>query len=420
MTLHKQKGMAARRVWPLFVVIGGALGCVAPAFAQQDEDGRYSSVLDLPRKGYEPRTIQMGALVLRPELDVDGEYDSNIYAAQSNKVDDFILIAAPRLDFNLDHDTLQFGAETFATFRRYADRTSEDSTTFGGKAHLTLKPTAMSSLAGGIGLVRAMEDRGDPEARILTGIGPRRFNDFSGELSYRITGARLGVQASGEVHKFNYLSALDDERDHTSYRGALRGVYRMSALMSLFMQGYVNRRAFRLATDNEGIGRNATTYGGSLGVQIDPGGKLRGEANAGVFRFDPDDTILKPYTGIQFGANLSYALTPRSAITFSAFRGDVATVRNGATARTDTRLVLGLDQEVRHNLLYKMAVSWRETNFRGTSEQQRVWGGNAELEYLFNRHVSLAASGRYAHRNSNVPGQDYERFRAGLVLRLKY
>src|SRR3546814_8433728 len=92
---------------------------------------------------------------------------------------------------------------------------------------ITLRPSAMSTLGGGLGFERQVEDRGDPESRTLTDIGPRRLNDFSGNAFYRLTEARLGVQASGEVHKLNYLRSLDDERDYTSYRGALRGFYRM-------------------------------------------------------------------------------------------------------------------------------------------------------------------------------------------------
>src|SRR3546814_8261422 len=82
----------------------------------------------------------------------------------------------------------------------------------------------------------------------------------------------------------------------------------------------------------------------------DLGGKLRGELNVGVFRFDPKDRTLKPYTGLQFAAAMSYAIRPRTAITLDAFRGDVATVRTGALARTDTRIGIGVQQEVRHNL----------------------------------------------------------------------
>src|SRR3546814_8992194 len=98
-------------------------------------------------------------------------------------------------------------------------------------------------------------------------IGPRRLNDFSGNAFYRLTGARLGVQASGEVHKLNYLRSLDDERDYTSYRGALRGFYRMSPLINLYVQGYVNRRDFRQAADDAGVNRDASTFGGTVGAE---------------------------------------------------------------------------------------------------------------------------------------------------------
>src|SRR3546814_18228663 len=102
-------------------------------------------------------------------------------------------------------------------------------------------------------------------------------SDLSGNAFYRLTGARLGVQASGEVHKLNYLRSLDDERDYTSYRGALRGFYRMSPLINLYVQGYVNRRDFRQAADDAGVNRDASTFGGTVGAEFDPGGKLRGE-----------------------------------------------------------------------------------------------------------------------------------------------
>src|SRR3546814_4141930 len=90
----------------------------------------------------------------------------------------------------------------------------------------------------------------------------------------------------------------------------------------------------------------------------------------------------------------------------------------GALARTDTRIGIGVQQEVRHNLLFNAGLSWRQTDYRGTSDQtQRIWGGNVEAEYLLNRHLSIAAMGWYKHRNSDAPDEDYERFRAGLELR---
>src|SRR3546814_14346812 len=89
------------------------------------------------------------------------------------------------------------------------------------------------------------------------------------------------------------------------------GLYRISPPINLYVQGYVNRRDFRQAADDAGVNRDASTFGGTVGAEFDPGGKLRGELNVGVFRFDPKDRTLKPYTGLQFAAAMSYAIRPQ-------------------------------------------------------------------------------------------------------------
>src|SRR3546814_7133977 len=75
-----------------------------------------------------------------------------------------------------------------------------------------LRPSAMSTLGGGLGFERQVEDRGDPESRTLTDIGPRRLNDFSGNAFYRLTGARLGVQRS-EEHTSELQSLMRNSSD---------------------------------------------------------------------------------------------------------------------------------------------------------------------------------------------------------------
>ena len=43
-----------------------------------------------------------------------------------------------------------------------------------------------------------------------------------------------------------------------------------------------------------------------------------------------------------------------------------------------------------------------------------------QLEYSLNRRVAIAADVRYAKRASSNPFDEFERIRAGLVLRLHY
>lgn len=418
--MHNQRRISANPHWPILALLPGALACAAPAFAQQ-ADNRFDSLDALPREGYEPRTIRSGSLVIRPELDIGGEYDSNLFADNSGEVDDVALVATPRIAFKLDRQLWEWSLQADTTLRRYVDNSSENSTTFGVKSDIVARPTETTRLGGGVGFVRAAEERGDPEARLTTGNGPRLFNDLAGNLYARMGGRRVGVQVSGEVEQFDYLSAIDNGRDRVEYRAGLRGYYRATELVSVFAEGFASWRNYRLATDDNGITRDSKSYGVNAGVQIDPGGKVRGEAYAGVFRFDPDDPLLKRHTGVELGANLFYSATERTTFTLEAFRGDVGTVRLGATGRTDTRVRLGIEQEARHNLLIKAGATYKETQFRGLDgSNQQKWGGDLEVEYLLNRHASLAATAIHLYRNSDGPAEDYVRFRGGLALRLKY
>jgi hypothetical protein len=418
--MHKHVDIAARSCWPMLAALWAVMATTGPALAQIEEDGFRTRRPALP-EGYEPRTLRTGSLVIRPELDLLGYYDSNIYADESGETDDFVLTAVPRLSAAIENEKLQWTAEGYTALHRYIDNSSENSTTFGAMSRVVAMPTEQFRLGGGVSFARVAEDRGAPEGRTDPGIGPRIYNDLGGELFAGVRGSRLGVQLRGEVEKLDYRSAADNERDRTTYVGSVRGLYQMSALFSFFAQGDVRRREYRLSSAITGIDRDSTTFGGVLGVQIDPGGKVQGEAYAGVYRFDADDPLISKHTGFQLGAGLDYALTPRTTITLTAFRGDAATVQPGANGRTDTRVRLGFKQEVRHNIRIASGLEWRKVEYRGLVDQdQDKWAADVEVEYLLNRYMAVAAIGRYNGRQSEVQGQDYNRFQAGLALRLRY
>lgn len=419
------KRRPAGRPWSMFALLPVLLAQAPQALAQetiaQKVSDDFDPVSSLPREGYEPRTIRSGLLVIAPELDVGAEYDSNLFADNSGETDDVALLATPRIKFSLDGDVVSWNARTYATLRRYADVSSENSTTFGAQSKFTVRATERFTFGGGGQFLREAEDRGDPEGRLATAPGPRMFHDASGNLYARLQGSRLGVQVGGEVRHLNYLSAVDAVRDRTEYRGSVRGFYKATPITNVYGEVFAGRRNHRLSVDDGGIDRDSKTYGANAGVQIDPGGKVQGGAYAGYFRFDPDDASLRKHSGLEFGANLSYSMSERTNLRLDAFRGDVGTVRIGATGRTDTRLRLGWEQEIRHNLLLNAGLSWRETRFRGlNSSSQQKWGGDMELEYLVNRHVGVVATVNHIYRDSDEPASDYVRFRGGLALRLRY
>jgi hypothetical protein len=400
------------------VGLGIVMPFATPALAQQTD--RPASVLDLAAQEYQPIGIRLGKIRIDPELDARIEYDNNIYAEATGKDDDWKTVVSPRLTGTYDGGAVQMTARAAGTFRRFFDNKTENSSAGLADLKLGWRPGEDTSIQAGGGWERSIEDRGDPEARNFIGIGPRRIDIFHGEMSASHDIGRIGFDIEASARHLDHVSALDAERDHDVYAGSARLRYRLSGLISVFGQGFITRRDFRLATDLSGINRDAKTFGGRAGVAIDPGGTLRGDFGIGVFRFDPSDSTLKGRTGLSVEGSLIFQPTQRIAFTLDAFQGDVATLRAGALARTDSRVQIGMQSEARHNLRWSLAAFYRRSNFVGTPVKERTIGGLFEAEYLIDRRFSVAATVRYGDRSSDDPTESYTRLRGGVELRVRF
>src|SRR3546814_16040850 len=82
--MQRQMGKGALYFWPVMAALGGVISA-APAFAQNADKLRLKSVLDLPRAGYEHRTLHAGTIILRPALTVRGQFASTLYAAATEE-----------------------------------------------------------------------------------------------------------------------------------------------------------------------------------------------------------------------------------------------------------------------------------------------------------------------------------------------
>ncbi|BAV65638.1 outer membrane beta-barrel protein [Sphingobium cloacae] len=388
-----------------------------PAGAQELD--RATPLLEAPKE-YQARPIQIGPVSAFVGGDVRLEYDSNIYALPSDKIDDMRATLAPRVNLALESDRFELAAEGSAVIRRYFDNKTENSEA--GKAELAgvYRFSETDSINAAIEWQRLVEQRGEPESQTDPATSPRRYDRLRGELAYNHIGSRITIGLKGTALRNNALARIDEERDFDQYSGQARIGYRVSGIMSAFGEGFIVVRDFDLPFDTSGIDRDSRTYGARVGLAFEPGGLLSGEAAVGVFRFKPDDPAQDSRTGLSVSAALVYAPTPRLAITLDGFRGDVATVRTGARSRTDTRLRLGVQSEVRHNLRLQGSLLYRRSNFVGTGQHERTLAGIVELEYLLSRHIALALMARIADRSSTRPADEFDRAIFGAEIRFQF
>lgn len=403
-------------------LIAAALIVTLPAAGVQAQpERRGSSPLVLPRPGLDPVVRRIGTAELRLTADASVMYDTNVYATSANGRDELKAIISPRAQIDWQSATTALHLEGYGDLRRYFDLSRENSTEFGIGAEATTRPGANQSLTSQLRYDRLVQLRTDPEARAPVSVSPRKINVVSGEVGYSYRSGPIEVRVTPGFDRYAFLDRSERDRSLASVRGAARITYQGAAPVGFFLEGFGTRRDFDLRTDFSGVDRDATTYGALVGVSRDVSGRLRGSIGAGVFRTDQDDRALRSYTGFAVNGRVTWSPRARTALTFDAFRGDVATVRAGASGRTDTRASVRIDQEVRHNLIWFAQAGWRKSTFRGIiPNKQDVLEGQFGIDYLLSPQLSLFAVATAARRNATLPLDEFNRTTGQLGVRTRF
>ena len=382
---------------------------------------RDPSVADLPRKGYEPRTIRVGAVVIQPSVDAALTYDDNIFASPNGIVGDEIIALSPRIDVRRQGVDLDFSAEVHADLIRYNANSKENVNLFGGVLETRARLSKRHSLNASMSFDRGFERRSDPEATVNRALPPTLTNISTVNVKYRADGARFGAVVDVLASQLDYLSRQEDDRDLRTYRLSVRALLNFDRRIALFIEPYVNRRDARRRLDRNGLDQDSTTTGLLGGVSFDIGDKLQGDAGIGVFRAQPEAAPLRAYSGLAANGRIVWRPRRRTAIVIAGFRGDVATVRAGALGRIDTRLTISIEQEARHNLLLHGSVGVHNVHYRGTlNRDQRFVNAEIEARYLVNRHLSFSLAAAHTRRSADDPGERFRRWRTTFAARLVY
>jgi len=398
--------------------IGALLLTESAGNAQEERRG--ASPLNLPRPGYEPVPIRSGNTVISLELETEALYDSNVFAQSQDEMGDAVINARPRVEVVNENANWTLRGEGYGNIRRFLDLTRENSETYGAAAIADYRFGSGHAIRGEARFDHEIESRADPERRAGALDRPRQIDIPLTQIQYTYTGNRLGLGATAAVQRYNYLASAESDRDMTVYRGSVQASLEIAAPFRVFGEAYVNRRDFDEAADLSGVNRDTTSYGMLIGGLREITGRLRGRLGAGVFRSEPKDPQLEAFTGVSVSGDLTWSPRARTAITAQVFRGDVATVRSGASGRVDTRASLRLDQEARHNLMFSVIGGVRNTQYRGLSTRdQTTFSADFQVDYLLNRAVSVFGFARWASRSANVPTDEFDRSMIGVGVRLR-
>lgn len=390
------------------------------------EPGPGDTVKSRPRPDYDPVGARLGGFFLYPEMSVTEIYRDNIFYTENNKTDDFITVVSPKLNLksNWNNHALNLFADMDAGF--YASNSDENYTDLRAGANGRVDIQRDMNVSGGVTVERLHEDRSSPDQTAAS--EPVEYVRTRPTIAFNKRFNRLSTRLSGSVSDYRYDDAETasgntlsmEDRNRREYQGSVRVGYAFAAGYEGFVRGTANRRAYSQDTDDAGFDRSSDGWETVAGLAFDLGSVTQGNIFGGYLTQNFDDPAFESIEGISYGGDLTWNPTRLTTVTAGAQRSVEETTLSGASGADSSTMELGVDHELRRNIILSGDIRYQMIDYDGISREDDVTGGGLGGSYLVNRNFRLSTRYGYATRNSNVTGGDYDTHSIRLQLTAQY
>lgn len=379
-------------------------------------------VRERPRPEYDAVGVRAGSFLIYPEAVVRETYNNNIYATENNTTDDWITVIRPEVKAESDWNNHALNFNAFAAGGIYADHSDEDYFDYGIGGDGRLDITRAANLFGGASFKHLHEDRGSPNA--VNGVEPTEFNDIQANAGATYKPNRLGVTAEGSWRQLDFddvntsTGAVinNDDRDRNVYRERLRVGYDVQPGYTAFVQGSLNQRDYDITPDDNGFNRNSDGWRTDVGMEIRLTDVLDAEVYGGYFEQDYDDPRFSDLSDWDAGGRLLWAPTPLTTVRASLAREVAETVTAGASSFVATIALLGVDYELRRNVIIGAEGGFTNNDYQDITREDDIWRIGVSGTYLINRNFFAGARAHYTDRDSSVANQSYDQFTVGAYV----
>lgn len=406
-------------------VIASVFAFDGVARAQSAAPAQGETVLSQPRGEFEPLGVRAGSFLIFPTMQFSEEYNSNVYATESNKNDDFIHHLEPSVAVrsNWQNHAVNFTAGSHVAF--YTDESDLDYKDYNVGLDGRLDIRRDTNVYAGGGYQHQHEATSSPDA--ASGVFPGEFDEYNANIGGTHSFNRISVRFDGVLNRFDYHDVNtsrggnagqvnNDDRDRNEWIGTLRLGYEIQPRYEAFVAGSYNDVAYHSGQDDLGYNRDSNGWSMNAGVRMDLTGLLVGDVFGGYIQQNPDDKLLSTVEGPQYGFALTW--TPTGLTTVSGNFGQTinqTTISNSGGVFQTAGLVR-VDHELRRNILLNAEGGITQSDFSGASREDTTWNGGTGVRYLLNRNFYTSVDYDYTYRNSNAINADYNRHQVFLRL----
>lgn len=409
-----------------FVVSGGAARAegTTPTFVGLTEQD--VGVMDRARPAYDAKGIPLGGFRLFPTLAAGATYDDNVFRTNSALSDWFFTVSpSARLKSQWGRHFIElYSGLNYYNYQTYTDQNLSD-WNVGADGKLDISRSANIRTNAFFG--HRHELWSAPNNQVGYQAAPNRYFQTHVDLDSVYQPNRLGFGLGGAFDHYNWTDTprigggflFNNDRDNNEYQAYAKAYYDFSPGYSAYVKASYDERDFDLFLDRAGLHRSSHGYRVDAGVNLQISHLVSGEVFVGYMQQN-FSAPLKDVSGIDFGAELDWYVSPVLTAHVSGKRTLDNVVLSGVSVADNKSISLSLDYEFRPNIIVQGRAAYTNTRYVGSGRTDDYPTFGIGVNYLVNRYASLNAAYTYSDRSTDNSALSYKdnTFSIGLSLHI--
>lgn len=418
----------------LLMSLSAALYCGAVSAYDSADEAQVNK--ERQSSEYEKQGLRAGSFVVSPKLDINNQYDTNIYRQDKrlNSVDSYIVHFKPGVNVRSDWSRHAFNLAFDSDFAQYATQGSQNEfQDMFTHANGRLDVLRDSFFDLGFAYNSIHEDRGSPDQ--IAGRAPTFYDTKGINAFYTHKLNRISVNAGLDAIRYDYQNVVTSlntllemsTRSHWEYAPAVRLGYEIQPEYEAYVKFIYKEADYDSLVRSNGAGvaynRNSTGYNALGGLAFELTQMVTGDLSVGYLQRSYVDSRLPDISGVNGFIKLKWRPTALTTVNGKFSRDINETTQAGVAGVMSTGLTLGIDHELLRNVLLNAEGNYINNDYKGSAapnlvnRNDNVYIGTVGVKYLLNRNLSTALSYNYQSRDVNYQFSNYEVHQVMLNLR---
>lgn len=374
-------------------------------------------VRERARPEYEALGVGAGAFTIFPKLQLDAEYNDNVFASETDKQDDFVFRIRPEVSAESDWSRHSFQAYARSLISRNADFDSENTADWTVGARGRLDVVRGSSVSAGAEYGHLTEPRTSTNTA-QSSAEPIEYDLASAYLGAVRAKGRLRVSGRADVRSWDYedgLTAAGDvidqsARNRTNFSLAGRVDYALSPATAVFGMITGNERDYDSDATTTTPPRDSSGYEALVGVNFELGAVSRGEVAAGYISQSYDNAAYTDIDGFGGRAQLEWFPTELTTVTANVSRTIEDAGIIGSAGYLSSEVGGRIDHELLRNLILSGQLSYSKDDYNVVDRDDQRVNASVAATYLLNRNYGVTTTLSYLDLSSDgaVAGPSYD------------